>query len=209
MNDKLIYIVVQRQNDKVIGHALSTKEIDQEWINERFQLNREKEKNFSNKDESVDKDDEKLAPYPLSFGDVEEAFSQAMLMYRKSVVETINLAPILAKIMLNQSIEDLTQKKGAKLHDLSKDDLEVYTLPNHAVYSISRHIEESSAMMQGALHLPKIATIGLISSYDAILSDLLRVIFQSKPEIIFTSEREIKFSDLVKFINMRRRKIAL
>lgn len=53
--------------------------------------------------------------------------------------------------------------------------------------------------MAGADHLPEAMIIGLVSVFDAFLSQLLRAVFNLHPEIVLTSEREIKFSDLVKF----------
>ncbi|WP_420587613.1 hypothetical protein [Marivita sp.] len=100
MSEKQIYIVLKRNNDRVVDYALSTTEIDQIWIDERFKSNKETEDESATQtdDESKEgKENGDVPPYPLTFGDVEEAFAQAMLMYRKSVVETISLAPILAK----------------------------------------------------------------------------------------------------------------
>jgi hypothetical protein len=61
-----------------------------------------------------------------------------------------------------------------------------------------RH-EETLAAIAGASHLPEIAVIGLLSVYDAYLAKILGHIFSIRKELVFSSERELKFSDLVKF----------
>lgn len=118
-------------------------------------------------------------------------------MYRNSVFETIKFAPFFANIRLAFNVEKVAKSRGTKREDLSSEQFHVYSLPGHTVGSINRHKNRSEALIEGAQHLPKISIIGIISSYDAILSDLLRVIFKKKPEIIFTSDREVKFSDLI------------
>lgn len=59
--------------------------------------------------------------------------------------------------------------------------------------------DEITAAQQGAKRLPEVMVIGLISTYDAFLSNLLRVILNKHDEIVLTSEKNIKFSELSKF----------
>lgn len=195
-----LFIIIKRTNNIITGHAVKSGDVTKDDIDSVFSKNqKEDEETTTASEDTTDDTPAVTSPYPESFLDVERSFSQAMLMYRNSVIETISVAPILANVRLGGNIEKIVNDRGTKVDDLSSGEIEVYSLPDHASYSIMRHKKRADALKEGALHLPKISTIGIISSYDAILTDLLRVIFTLKPEIVFTSEREIKFSDLTSF----------
>jgi hypothetical protein len=51
--------------------------------------------------------------------------------------------------------------------------------------------------------------IGLVSAYDAFLGQLLRVVFARHEELILTSEKNIKFSELSKFDSIESARNAL
>ena len=51
--------------------------------------------------------------------------------------------------------------------------------------------------------------IGLVSSYDAFLSQLLRVVLSKHPEIVLTSEKTVKFSELATFDSIESVRISI
>nr|WP_309502972.1 hypothetical protein [uncultured Roseovarius sp.] len=200
MSDSEFFIIIKKVDGEIKGHAIRHGKIDKDAIASTFSKSGRKISKAKNcrSDENADPEKSDVrSPFPESFQEVERAFSQAMLMYRNSVVETIKFAPFFAKILLGHNVEKVAHSRGAKREDLSTGEIFVYSLPSHAYGSINSHVDHSKALVEGAQHLPKISTIGIISSYDAILSDLLRVIFEKRPEIIFTSDREVKFSELL------------
>lgn len=196
------YIIIKKVNGQIEGHAIRHGEIDKEIIEqivfradtEKRELSASAENAHSINDESAD-----ASPFPDTFQEVARSFSQAMHMYRKSILETIRFAPFFANLVLGLNVERLAKTRGVKREDLSSGDIHVHAVPSHAYSRVLRHMDRSDALIEGAQHLPKISTIGIISSYDAVLSDLLRVIFRKKPELIFTSDREVKLSDLAVF----------
>ena len=200
MPDNDIHILIKKIDGDIKAHAILVGPIDNERVENTFAKT---EAESSETDDSatntptVQEKGELGSPFPEDFRGVERSFTQAMLMYRKSVVETINFAPVFAAGMLGVSVERVANSHGIKRDDLSTDEIFVHSAPDHAFGLINRFIDQSNALIEGAQHLPKIATIGLISSYDAILSDLLQVIFKQKPEIVFTSDRVVKFSELL------------
>lgn len=199
MEDEIFYVIVKREEGRVVGHSIKSGDIDKDFVENVF-ASKEKDvesTKISNEVAEGESIDKHLSQ--KSFLEVERSFSRAMMMYRNSVVRTIKLAPVVASVSLGRGIEEIVKNRGEKLPELSSDTVEVYSLPKHAVHTVNQYSEKAEALIQGAAHLPTISTIGIISSYDAILSDLLRVVFTIKPEIIFTSDREIKFSDLVGF----------
>ncbi|WP_040576799.1 hypothetical protein [Methylophaga lonarensis] len=50
--------------------------------------------------------------------------------------------------------------------------------------------------------LPKMALVSLVSLFDAYLARLIRNMFSVKPELLNSSEKSLKFSDLVEFDNL-------
>lgn len=178
---------------------MKTGAIDKEFVDNAFLRKKKDLKSDDSAAKAVDAPALVRSPYPKNFLEVERAFSQAMLMYRSSVIETIRIAPVLASIHLGEGIEKVCKTRGAKVDALSEGEVEVYSLPEHALSAFMRYSDRARALIDGADHLPAISAIGILSSYDAILSDLLKVVFSIKPEMIFTSDREIKFSDLAAF----------
>lgn len=200
MSDDDFFIIIKKVDGEIKGHAIRHGKVDKDIVASTFakadKESSELEDSLDEKNVNSEQNDAR-SPFPENFRDVERAFSQAMLMYRKSVVETIKFAPFFAGVMLGNNAEAIAISRGTKRVDLSMEEIHVYSLPSHAFGRIKRHRDRADALIEGAQHLPKISTIGIISSYDAILSDLLRVIFKQKPEIIFTSDREVKFSELL------------
>lgn len=200
MSDKEFFIIIKKVDGEIRGHAIRYGEIDKDEIAATFTKESADDSKVDDAKPEVDdssKPIELSSPFPESFKEVERSFSQSMLMYRNSVVETIKFAPFFAKLVLGVNIEKIANARGVKREDLSMEEIHVYSLPSHASYSVRRHADRSDALIEGSQHLPKVSTIGIISSYDAILGDLLRVIFSRKPEIIFNSEKEVKFSELI------------
>lgn len=200
MPDDDFFIIIKKVGGEIKGHAIRHGKVDKDVVAKTFAKADKESSEIEDtaNERGVDSEqNDARSPFPESFRDVERAFSQAMLMYRKSVVETIKIAPFFAGVMLGHSAEAIAISRGTKREDLSIEEIHVYSLPGHAFGRIKRHSDRADALIEGAQHLPKISTIGIISSYDAILSDLLRVIFKQKPEIIFTSDREVKFSELL------------
>ena len=50
--------------------------------------------------------------------------------------------------------------------------------------------------------LPNMVLLALVSQYDAFITDLLKSLFQAKPELIFMSDKQIKFSDISQFSSL-------
>ena len=200
MSDDNFFIILKKVGGIVQGHTIRHGNVDKDIIARSFsKADKESSeaKNSPNEENVESKQNDARSPLPESFFDVERSFSQAMLMYRKSVVETIKFAPLFASVTLGVSAEKIATTRGSKREDLSTEEINVYSIPSHAFGKLKRHTDRADALIEGAKYLPRISTIGIISSYDAILSDLLKVIFKRKPEIIFTSDREVKFSELL------------
>lgn len=71
--------------------------------------------------------------------------------------------------------------------------------------SINKFLELSKKINASILayrHIPISITISLVSQYDAYLNNLIKTIFHIKPEILNSSERNIKYTELLSFKNL-------
>jgi hypothetical protein len=138
----------------------------------------------------------------LNFASVSRAFVSMMESYRKFTPLTLRLAPYLYSAFASRKMEDFVNSKGKKCLSLSTEtstvcESDVSCYPEFSVYN-----DEIIAMKEGARLLPELMVIGLVSSYDAFLSQLLRVVLNMHPEIVLTSDKTIKFSELSTFASI-------
>lgn len=186
-----VYVTFRKKGDEFVGHSLSSKKPNQEdfarWENPPAER------------ASTRKTPDSDSPPKGQFAAVIRTFHSVMDTYRNLVATTISVSPMLAGVMANRALGDFVAKNGTELGDLTNDDFSVFELrPQHFPTLIRRH-EQAVAAVNGAEHLPEIATIGLISVFDAHLSKLLKTVFRLRSDMVFTSDREIKYSDLAKF----------
>lgn len=66
---------------------------------------------------------------------------------------------------------------------------------------------QSTRVAQRAL--PNMFLLAIVSQYDAFLTDLLKSLLQAKPEIAFTSDKTIRFSEISKFASLDQVKESL
>ena len=185
-----IYVLLRKKGAECIGHMIRFEFPDDEYLSNAFQ-------NDFDKVDTQEEDNRRIDS--KTFFDVIRSFEATIATYRKSIALTIELSPLISQKIAENQVTEFAMERGRKLEDSSTDSVEVYELPFECVSTLLRRHDSTTAALKGAAHLPKIGVIGLISAYDAYLSDLLRAIFTEKPELIFTSEKEIKFSDLRKF----------
>jgi len=191
-DEKSIYLIFKRNGDMYVGHMLTHKCPDPDRIKEMWDAPAEK------KSEPKAEEPEKKSK-PEGFSAVNQAFQRSISMYRDAVVSTIRISPIVSSMLISRELGHYAQNRGLSIFELRDEATEVFKLPNHCLSEIQRKNDQAEAAIAGARELPQIATIGLISAYDAFLSDLLRSIFAKHPELVFTSDRQVKFSELMSF----------
>ena len=66
-------------------------------------------------------------------------------------------------------------------------------------YSSFQELEKKKSSLGSALlQTPRALLVAMVSCYDAFLGDLLKGVFYLKPEMVNSSQRELKFEDLLK-----------
>ena len=136
------------------------------------------------------------------FSNVFRGFVTTMESYRKFIPLTLGLAPVLATSIADSLIGKFVQAKGQERPDLSGEKILVYELDISCYREFSILDERVISSLEGTKHLPEIMVMGLISSYDALLTRLLKVVLNRHGEIFFTTKKSITFAELLKFDTM-------
>lgn len=190
-NRENIYVTFRKRGGEYVGHAIAGTKPSADDL---AKWDETPAKKADNDDASKDKIAEKVG-----FNHVIHQFLSSMSTYRNMVAAMISVSPVFSAMIANRALGDYVERYGSEVADLSNDDFSVFELPARYFSSVIRRHEQAVAAINGSEHLPEIATIGLISAFDAYLSSLLRTVFTLHNEIILTSDREIKFSDLAGF----------
>ncbi|MGH1575697.1 hypothetical protein [Planktotalea sp.] len=193
MSEK-IYVLLRKNDGLHTGHGITSEKPSTETVSSFFEQGTTEDNEVSRKSAS-DKENGKI----INFRSVDKAFNQSIAMYRDAVVSTVKISPMVSASVIAQQLGSYASEQGNKLDELCDGDIEVYEFNNDSIHTILKKNDEAIAAVNGAKYLPQIAVIGLISAYDAFLADLLRAIFTVRPELILTSDREVKFSDLTKY----------
>ncbi len=146
--------------------------------------------------EKREADDPKAAPKePFGFEALMYEFLSSMNMFHRLVPTTMTFMPIARMAELDSSVYHLIKKEGELIS--KENEFELFRVRFDLVNQIDRAVESTNALRAGSTNLPRMFLMGLISSYDAFLSKLIRVMFLTKPEMLSSSERNISFRELV------------
>jgi hypothetical protein len=144
--------------------------------------------------------DESLAdsPDPQSgdgFQTLTQDFLKAIEVYHRLIPTLTAFTPIVRLTGVHGNLYELVKTEGTLL---DKDDkYELFQFNKDLLVQIDRALETIRATSRGWNSLPYMLLMGLVSSYDAFLAQLIRLIFVTKPETLSSSERNISFRDLV------------
>lgn len=150
-------------------------------------------------------EDEKKKPapeLPVTFSGVFKSYVSVMEMYRNILPSTATFGPLVSTIAAGNKIDEFVKSRGIEKPEFSSEKTKIYELKLPCFREFMSYKAAIDSANEAAAHLPQIMVIGLISSYDAFLAQMLRVIFNVHPETILTSEKTIKFSELSKFPSM-------
>ncbi|MDM9644532.1 hypothetical protein [Rhizobium sp. S163] len=201
---EVIYVTFRKEDDRFTGHAIMlerpTPETFANWGTTE-----------ANGSEADGTDATEAAPDDRSslFQEAISSFASMMTTYRNMIPFTIELSPLVSGAMANNEIGGFVKKLGSKVEEFESEEFSVFEVSAGHLGTLFQKHQASIAALNGAEHLPEISVIGLISVYDAYLARLLKAVFLTKEEIIFTSERDIKYSDLLKFDSLEEAKTQI
>ncbi len=106
----------------------------------------------------------------------------------------INL--ILSEIAEKQS-KDL-EEEADKFGKVNREKKGVITIsvPADRAHKVQEKINELGKITAARKTFPSMILLPLVSQYDAFVADLLKILFQKRPERIFTSDRQVTFSEI-------------
>ena len=146
---------------------------------------------------------------PTSFETVLQEFITSMESFRKFIPMTFSMAPFMLQAVTGRRLTQFAHSKGRQRPDLSKHDVRVFELNVECFRELAMINDELEASIQGTKILPELGIVGLVSTYDAFLATLLKTALSRHEEIFFTSQKQILFSELVKFASIEEAKESL
>ena len=130
-----------------------------------------------------------------SFQKITRHFLSSMDKIYRVVPSTMMLLPTAEQQELNAKFYKPLKKATTRL--LKTEQFEIYECGIEHLRLLMRTRQDLLALRDGRSSLPAMFLMGLVSSYDAFLANLLHLIFLIKPEMLSSSDRNISFKDLV------------
>jgi hypothetical protein len=140
-------------------------------------------------------DSEEGADDELGFASLTAEFLASMNVYYRIIPATMSILPVLERYETHKSVYELVASRGRIIE--KKGVFESYELDIDHVHLIDESFERMKALSVGQKNLPGMFLMGLVSSYDAFLGRLLRLMFLTRPELLSASDRIISFGELV------------
>lgn len=129
-----------------------------------------------------------------TFKKVSEDFIRAIRVYQNSVPFIMSTVPVLGQMVDDRRIRGFAKKNG---NCVESGEFEVYELSIDHVIQLTRIMDQAISVKAGIEAMPRLFFLGLVSAYDAFLSDLIRAILVVRPEMLSSSEKNISFKDLM------------
>lgn len=136
------------------------------------------------------KDEEKKST--SLFLTVAKDFEASINVFQNSVPYIMQIMPLMRSFTDDQSLRGFVKTNGEMMET---GEFELYKLNVAHIGEISRRIERLTSIGSGINSLPRLFILGMISSYDAFLAQLIKAIFQSKPEML-SPERSVSLKEL-------------
>jgi hypothetical protein len=122
-------------------------------------------------------------------------FMKTMNQYDRIVPTTLGMLPFAELFEINKKFYEPIARGASSL--TGESGFELYKVPFDQFRTVDRAMDEIRALRRGRTSLPGMFLMGLISSYDSFLAELVRLIFLTQPELISSSDKNISFKDLV------------
>jgi hypothetical protein len=98
-------------------------------------------------------------------------------MYLKFIPMILSAGPLIVSSVAKEKLSRMASRHGFVQDDISTDDCKIYEISMEHLTKLIDYVDELKAMTRGTQHIPEMMIVGLISSYDYLLSRLLTVVF--------------------------------
>jgi hypothetical protein len=132
-----------------------------------------------------------------TFAAISRAFERSMEEFQETVPFLMAMMPIITQLSDDRTVRGFVRQHGDLIN---KDtEFETYRIGVDHIGEITRRLQKINCIHSGISSLPSMFLVGLISAYDVFLSNLIRIIFTVRPELLSSSERNISLKDLIEF----------
>jgi len=138
-------------------------------------------------------------------------FVSEMYTYKQAHSINISLASFLTQGLRDKKLKEFLDKNSRPFLNSSENDREfqLYELDNACLSGLVPIIEEIKSYQDGSKRLPGILTIGLISTYDAYVGNLIAFFLKDNWKILSGSEKAISFEEIEKYNSIDELKQAI
>jgi|GEM_PF-2729308 len=180
-----LYVAFKKDADTGVAHAIDF-DFDQE------QLTFEKRKRLSAKEnESVSESN--------LFEEAIKYFIRDMNAYLQGANIIALMLPAFSPIAISTTTYRVSQKHGKKIDN---PEFEVYEMPHDKIEAFNGAMQSMNQWYSFLGFLPRMALIGIVSSYDGYLTNLLTAYFKKNPQAINESEKKISAAEVLAFSNL-------
>lgn len=140
--------------------------------------------------ESVDADASKMSA-------IFEQFINTMMGYLEYVPLILTLMPVVSHHMVTAALQNFFEKSSVEIEKF--DNRIIYTFRREQMPAIERFEQNLAAASSTSRALPRLLTVGLVTSLEYQVNLIMREIAARFPDAIFGKDKTVAVRDLVKF----------
>jgi hypothetical protein len=123
-------------------------------------------------------------------------FCDIIRKFNTTIKAVIAMSAVAKGVHLETEVLDFFTKNGDRIEDGA--DKVIFGLLQHHYEALSKKLNKLDALYSGLAAMPELFVLGLISAYDAFLTELIKAMFRTKPDLLASTERTLTFSELAK-----------
>lgn len=169
----------------------------------------DRKENLTRKKSTQKADEQESKPkplYPTEFQEVFDFLIRNIEPYWHFMPIVISMGPALVRSVAEDTIAKFIEKEGELIEHNKEENINIYKINKIHYTELWERQKRFELARTGGSILPEVLLVGLISTYDSFLSYLLRVALTKKPEIAFSSDRQITLKDLLKYSSIEEAK---
>lgn len=154
--------------------------------------------------------EEKVEIVELSHSELFEINLDRFIEELSALDDTLPIQMLFLNVKRKSLLEDL-EKISDKEEDKNEDGVEIIRYKVKPEFSdkfpkVHKHLNRSDIALK---ILPRNYIVSIISQYDAYLGELIRILFQINPNLLKSSEKELKVEDLFQYDSVEELKLHI
>ncbi len=136
-------------------------------------------------------------PTNPAFKDIISTFRNSLAGYRRAATIFPLLGTVMGSRIIEEKIKPKVSKLGMKLENIGT--AEYYTVPVQFFDQLRTDMDEMRDYNEFGDVLPRLFVIGLVSSYDGYLGNLIDKVFECRSEILNNSDGKLTLQQILQF----------